>query len=51
MWKRSMVLLAALIMGLSVNAGSLSSGDLPEGSNWYLHVNVELMRNSTIGQQ
>jgi hypothetical protein len=50
MWKKVAVLVCGLVLVLGVNAASLNIGELPEGSNWFVHVNVELMRTSTIGQ-
>jgi hypothetical protein len=44
----------AMLLGLAgtiANAGVLSDIDIPSESNWYLHVNLELMRASSLGQQ
>jgi len=32
-------------------AASLGSNDLPEGSNWYAHVNLDLIRSTEVGRR
>jgi phosphohistidine swiveling domain-containing protein len=51
MRKQALIFMAALVLTGSSAAASLRNGDLPEGSNWYLHINVDLMRTSVIGQK
>jgi hypothetical protein len=34
-----------------VQAASITSSDLPENSNWYVHVNLELIQNSELGRE
>ena len=50
-WNKTLILAAALIAGSAVNAASFSSSDLPAGSNWYVHINVDLLRTSTLGRR
>lgn len=45
------LLLLGMMMTTTVTAGSLSNTDIPTGSNWYVHVNLEQIRNSSVGQQ
>ena len=43
-----------LITGLvcvSAQAADLSNSDIPTGSNWYVHVNLELIQNSEVGRR
>jgi hypothetical protein len=47
-----LALFAAGSLALSTaQAGSLAAADLPTDSNWYVHVNLDLVRNSVIGRQ
>jgi hypothetical protein len=39
------------LFGMTAQAASLSNTDLPTDSNWYVHVNLELVRNSDVGRQ
>lgn len=32
-------------------AASVSGSDIPEGSNWYVHVNLDLIQNSEVGRR
>ncbi len=53
-WNRIRVYSVLLITGLVcviAQAASLSSSDLPTGSNWYVHVNLDLIQNSEVGRQ
>jgi hypothetical protein len=34
-----------------VQAASITSSDLPQHSNWYVHVNLDLIQNSELGRQ
>lgn len=45
------VLLVTALFFVSAQAASISSTDIPAGSNWYIHANLELIRNSEAGQQ
>ena len=47
---KTLILAAALVLGSGLNAASFSSDDLPADSNWYVHVNLDLMRTSKLGQ-
>ena len=46
----------AAVMSLTIfacalaQADGISNSDLPEGSNWYVHVNLELIRSSGVGR-
>jgi hypothetical protein len=45
---------ALLVTGLAcavAQAASLDSNNLPEGSNWYAHVNMDLIRSTDVGRQ
>lgn len=44
-------LLFSMLVMSSVQAASLSNTDIPTDSNWYVHVNLEQIRNSNVGQQ
>ncbi len=46
----SVLLVAALAWPVS-QAAVLASSSLPDGSNWYLHVNLDLIQNSDAGRQ
>lgn len=53
-WNRIREYGVLLLVGLAcavAQAASLSSTDLPAGSNWYVHVNLDLIRNSEAGRQ
>lgn len=53
-WNRIRVFGLVLIFGLlavTAKAASLGDNDLPTNSNWYLHVNLELVRSSDVGRQ
>lgn len=45
---------ALLATGLTcalVQAAVISSSDIPAGSNWYVHVNLDLIQNSEVGRR
>jgi hypothetical protein len=45
------LLLICGLVWMPAQAGSLGVADLPTDSNWYVHVNLDLIRNSNVGQQ
>ena len=45
------VLLTGVLATAAVQAGSLGNTDIPGDSNWYVHVNLEQIRNSNVGRQ
>ena len=45
------VMLATALVCAPVQADSISSSDLPTDSNWYVHINLDLIRNSDVGRQ
>lgn len=45
------VLLVTGLFCAVTQAAGISSTDIPAGSNWYIHVNLELIRNSEAGRQ
>ena len=47
----STLLIAGLTAAVHAQAASLDNSTLPGGSNWYIHVNLDLIRNSEVGQQ
>ena len=52
-WNRIRVYSLVLITGLMwqpVKAASLGHDDLPTNSNWYVHINLEQVRDSNVGQ-
>lgn len=52
-WNRIKVLSVLLITGLfgvMVQAGDVSRSDIPAGSNWYVHINLDLIQNSDVGR-
>jgi len=53
-WNRIQVLSVLLMTGLVcviAQAASLNRTDIPAGSNWYVHVNLELIQNSEVGRK
>jgi len=53
-WNRIQVLSTLLLTGLfcvTAQAASLSSTDIPTGSNWYVHINLELIQTSEVGRK
>lgn len=36
---------------VSAQADDLSNADIPSGSNWYVHVNLELIQNTEVGRK
>ena len=53
-WNRVRILSVLLIAGLTcaiAQAASLDSSELPADSNWYVHINLDLVRNSDVGRQ
>ena len=53
-WNRIQVFSALLVTGLVcvvAQAAGLSSSDIPAGSNWYVHVNLDLIQNSDVGRR
>ena len=45
------LVLICSLLAMTTQAGSLSDADLPTNSNWYVHINLELIRNSSVGRQ
>ena len=45
------VMLITVFACALVQAASITSSDLPEHSNWYVHVNLELIQNSELGRE
>jgi hypothetical protein len=53
-WNRIKILGALLITGLVcviAQAAGISRTDIPTGSNWYVHVNLDLIQNSEAGRR
>jgi hypothetical protein len=53
-WNKIRTFCLVLISGLvwvTAQAASLGDSDLPTDSNWYVHVNLDLIRNSEVGKQ
>ena len=53
-WNRIQTFSVLLITGLFcliAQAASLNSTDIPAGSNWYVHVNLDLIQNSEAGRK
>ena len=53
-WKRIQVFSVLLMTGLVcaiAQAASLNHTDIPAGSNWYMHVNLDLIQNSEVGRK
>ena len=53
-WNKIRVYSVLLVAGFACavsQAAVLNSSSLPDGSNWYVHVNLELIRNTDAGQQ
>lgn len=53
-WNRIQVLSALLIAGLFcviAQAADISRSDIPSGSNWYVHINLDLIQNSEVGRR
>ena len=53
-WNRMQVFSALLLTGLvcvMAQAASLSDSDIPSGSNWYVHINLELIQSSDVGRK
>ena len=46
----SVLLLAGLVCVIA-QAASLDATDIPAGSNWYVHINLDLIQNSEVGRQ
>lgn len=52
-WNHVQVISAILITGLAcmvAQAASVSRADIPAGGNWYLHLNLDLMKRSEVGR-
>ena len=45
------VMLATGLVCAPVQASSITSSDLPTDSNWYVHINLDLIRNSDVGRE
>ncbi len=45
------VVLVTVFTCVLVQAASITSSDLPQESNWYVHVNLELIQNSGLGRE
>ena len=53
-WNRIQIFSTLLMTGfvcMIAQAASLSGTDIPTGSNWYVHVNLELIQNSEVGRR
>jgi len=53
-WNRIQVFIVLLMTGLVcviAQAATLSRTDIPAGSNWYVHVNLDLIQNSEVGRK
>ena len=53
-WNRIQIFSALLMTGfvcVIAQAASLSRTDIPTGSNWYVHVNLDLIQNSEVGRR
>ena len=53
-WNRIQVFIVLLMTGLVcviAQAASLNRAEIPAGSNWYVHVNLDLIQNSEVGRQ
>jgi hypothetical protein len=53
-WNRIQIFSALLLTGfvcVIAQAASLSRTDIPTGSNWYVHVNLDLIQNSEVGRR
>ena len=53
-WNRIQTFSVLLITGLVcviAQAASLNRTDIPAGSNWYVHVNLDLIQNSEVGRK
>ena len=46
----STLLLTGIVCAIA-QAASLSRSDIPAGSNWYVHVNLDLIQNSEVGRK
>ena len=47
--RKALAILLILLIPVGANAG-IDAGDLPEGSTWYLHIDIDQMRNSEAGR-
>jgi len=45
------VLLMTCLFCVIAQAASINRADIPEGSNWYMHVNLDLIQNSEAGRK
>ncbi len=45
------VVLLTLLVCVAAQAASFTNSDVPPGSSWYVHVNLELIQNSEVGQR
>jgi len=53
-WNRIQVLIVLLMTGLFCvisQAADVSRSDIPAGSNWYVHINLDLIQNSGVGRR
>jgi len=53
-WNRIQIFSTLLMTGVLcviAQAASLSRTDIPNGSNWYVHVNLDLIQNSEVGRR
>ncbi|MDH3902302.1 MAG: hypothetical protein OES90_03670, partial [Xanthomonadales bacterium] len=53
-WNRIQIFSTLLLTGfvcVIAQAASLSRTDIPSGSNWYVHVNLDLIQNSEVGRR
>ena len=53
-WNRIQIFSALILTGfvcVIAQAASLSRTDIPTGSNWYVHVNLDLIQNSEVGRR
>jgi len=52
-WNRIQIYCALLMTGMIcafAQAASISGSDIPDGSNWYVHVNLNLIQTSAVGR-
>jgi len=50
MRKLILIISCVAVLASPAMAASLSSGDLPQGAHWYVHINIDLMRNTELGR-
>lgn len=53
-WNRIRVFSILLVAGLfcvTLQAADVTRSDIPAGSNWYVHINLDLIQNSEVGRR